>query len=333
MKTPRTGRVAAHVFTYGSTLVFLLPVYILINVAFRPADDLSAGLLPSSEPTLANFSKAWNESELPSAIVTSAIVTTLSCLAIVVLSTMAAYPLARSTARLSNVTFYLFLVGLLLPFQVALLPLYLMMRDMQLLGTVWSLVIFYTGLQMPFSIFLVTTFLRTSVAVEYEEAARIDGCSDLMAFVRVVRLLAVEAVEGDDERQARVLEVVDGGEAVGEPPRVDQNDRADGAAHQVVPHEPEAVLAGRTEEVQDQVLVERDASEVHGDRRGRLVPRVGEVVDARGRGCHHGLGAQRIDLRDSADERGFAHAEAARHHDLRGSGGAGRTAARACEVH
>ena len=186
MKTPRTGRVAAHVFTYGSTLVFLLPVYILINVAFRPADDLSAGLLPSSEPTLANFSKAWNESGLPSAIVTSAIVTTLSCLAIVVLSTMAAYPLARSTARLSNVTFYLFLVGLLLPFQVALLPLYLMMRDMQLLGTVWSLVIFYTGLQMPFSIFLVTTFLRTSVAVEYEEAARIDGCSDLMAFVRVV---------------------------------------------------------------------------------------------------------------------------------------------------
>jgi raffinose/stachyose/melibiose transport system permease protein len=186
MRSRGPGSVAAYAVSYGSTVLFLVPVYILINLAIRPVDDHSAAYLPSSRATLDNFIDAWTQSTLPSAFVTSVIVTVLSCLAVLVLSTMAAYPLARSTARLSTATFYFFLIGLLLPFQVALLPLYLVMRDVHLLGTIWSLVLFYTGVQMPFSIFLVTTFLRTSVPTDYEEAARIDGCGDLAVFRHVV---------------------------------------------------------------------------------------------------------------------------------------------------
>jgi raffinose/stachyose/melibiose transport system permease protein len=186
MRSRGPGSVAAYAVSYGSTVLFLVPVYILINLAIRPVDDHSAAYLPSSRATLDNFIDAWTQSTLPSAFVTSVIVTVLSCLAVLVLSTMAAYPLARSTARLSTATFYFFLIGLLLPFQVALLPLYLVMRDLHLLGTIWSLVLFYTGVQMPFSIFLVTTFLRTSVPIDYEEAARIDGCGDLAVFRHVV---------------------------------------------------------------------------------------------------------------------------------------------------
>ncbi|MDX3104120.1 carbohydrate ABC transporter permease [Nonomuraea angiospora] len=186
MKTSRLSSTINHVFAYGSALVFVLPIYILVNLAVRPADDLSPAFVPTSRPTGANLASAWTQSSLGPAMVNSTVVTTISCLAIVIFATMAAYPLARSTAKLSNVTFYLFLIGLLLPFQVALLPLYLMMRDLNLLGTLWSLVILYTGLQMPFAIFLVTTFLRSSVPLQYEEAARIDGCGDVRAFVHVV---------------------------------------------------------------------------------------------------------------------------------------------------
>jgi raffinose/stachyose/melibiose transport system permease protein len=186
MISSRTGSVARHGLSYGTTVLFLLPIFILVNLAIRPVDDLSPAYLPTSRATTGNFVTAWTQSSLGSAMVTSMIVTTLSCLAILVFSTMAAYPLARSTARLSTAAFYFFLIGLLLPFQVALLPLYLTMRDLHLLGTVWSLVICYAGVQMPFSIFLVTTFLRSSVATEYEEAARIDGCGDIAAFVHVV---------------------------------------------------------------------------------------------------------------------------------------------------
>jgi raffinose/stachyose/melibiose transport system permease protein len=186
VKSSRSGRIAAHAVSYSGTLLFVLPVYILVNLAIRRAADLSPAYLPTTGPTMQNFAGAWRNSTLPSAILTSVIVTTVSCLAILTLSTMAAYPLARSTARLSNATFYFFLVGLLLPFQVAMLPLYLTMRDVHLLGSIWSLIILYAGAQMPFSIFLVTSFLRTSVPQEYEEAARIDGCTDITAFRYVV---------------------------------------------------------------------------------------------------------------------------------------------------
>jgi raffinose/stachyose/melibiose transport system permease protein len=186
MKPSRGVSVATHTISYGTTLLFLVPVYILINLAIRPADDLTTPLIPSSRATLDNFVNAWTQSSLPSAIVTSIIVTTLSCVSVVALATMAAYPLARSTARLSNRTFFVFLIGLLLPFQLALLPLYVQMRDLGLLGSIWSLVIIYTGVQMPFSIFLITTFLRSNVPLDFEEAARIDGCGNLRVWWHVV---------------------------------------------------------------------------------------------------------------------------------------------------
>jgi raffinose/stachyose/melibiose transport system permease protein len=186
MNSPRLGSVVQHGFSYVSGLLFLFPVYILINLAIRPVTDLSPGLFPTRQPTIDNFVAAWTDSQLGAAILNSAIVTTVSSITILVVSTMAAYPLARSAARLSNATFYFFLIGLLLPFQVATLPLYVMLRDLHLLGTLWSLIIFYTGLQLPFSIFLVTTFLRSGLSTDYEEAARIDGCGDIRAFTYIV---------------------------------------------------------------------------------------------------------------------------------------------------
>lgn len=186
MNTKRLGSAVNHVVGYGAALLFVIPLYVLVNLALRPSDDLSSALMPTTRPTLDNLSSAFTQSHLGSAMINSTVLTTVSCLAIMTFATMAAYPLARSTAKLSNATFYLFLIGLLLPFQVALLPLYLMMRDLGLLGSLWSLIIYYTGLQMPLAIFLVTTFLRSSVPVEYEQAARIDGCSDWRVFVHVV---------------------------------------------------------------------------------------------------------------------------------------------------
>jgi len=186
MRSGTGTRALLNVVAYGATIAFLLPVYMLINLAIRPTGDLTPAIIPSPNPTLDNFVQAWTGSELPGAIVTSTVVTLISSVLILVMATMASYPLARSTARLSNWTFYLFLIGLLLPFQLAVLPLYFQMRDLGLIGSIWSLVVIYSGVFMPFSVFLITTFLRTSVPMEYEEAAQMDGCSHATAFWRVV---------------------------------------------------------------------------------------------------------------------------------------------------
>ncbi len=109
----------------------------------------------------------------------------VSTVLIVLFAAFASYPLARSLRRWSKWTYYGFLAGLLLPFQLATIPLYLTMRDIGLLGSVWSLILFNVGTQMPFSIFLYAGFLR-SVPIEYEEAASMDGAGPFATFWRVV---------------------------------------------------------------------------------------------------------------------------------------------------
>ncbi|MEY9211838.1 carbohydrate ABC transporter permease [Thermobifida halotolerans] len=169
----------------GAGLLFAFPVYVLVVLALRSEDSTASPLAPPTEPTLANFGDAWREAGLGAATLYSALVTVSSVTLLVVLSALAAYPIARSTRHWSRGVFALFMLGLLLPFQLALIPLYQTMRDLGLLGNPLALTIFYTGVQMPFSVFLYTGFLRT-LDRGYEEAALMDGCGPVRAFVRVV---------------------------------------------------------------------------------------------------------------------------------------------------
>jgi raffinose/stachyose/melibiose transport system permease protein len=165
--------------------VFTFPLYLLVNIPFRQADDHTPPAVPTADPTLRNFIDAWHQAGLAGAITNSVIVTVVSVVIVVTVSSMAAYPLARVSAHWSRLVFLLVMLGLLLPFQLGLIPLYQTMRDLGLLGSVWSLVLFYSGLQVPFTIFLYVGFMR-ALPVDYEEAGLLDGARSLTLFARVV---------------------------------------------------------------------------------------------------------------------------------------------------
>ena len=167
------------------TLAIGFPLYILVNLALRPRNSTQSVLAPTSDPTFANFATAWSDADLGGALLTSTFITVVSVLVIVVVSAMAAYTLARVTRAWSKVLFYVVMLGLLLPFQLAMLPLYATIRDLGLIGSVWSLILFYSGLQVPFATFLYVGFLR-AMPNEYEEAAKIDGASSTRAFFSIV---------------------------------------------------------------------------------------------------------------------------------------------------
>jgi len=161
------------------------PVYVLLNLALRAPSDTSSPIAPTTAPTFDNFTQAWQRGALGGALVNSVMVTVGSVLVVLAVSSLAAYPLARVTARWSRGMFLLIMLGLVLPFQLAALPLYQTMRDLGLLGTAWALILFYSGLLVPFTTFLYVGFLR-AMPRDFEDAALIDGCTQLEAFRFVV---------------------------------------------------------------------------------------------------------------------------------------------------
>jgi raffinose/stachyose/melibiose transport system permease protein len=169
----------------AAALVVGFPIYVLVNLAIRAPSDTSSPIRPTTSPTLSNFTEAWVQGRLGGALLNSMLVTAASVLIVLVVSSLAAYPLARVTARWSRGSFLLIMLGLVLPFQLAALPLYQTMRDLGLLGTVWALVLFHSGLQVPFTTFLYISFLR-ALPRDFEDAALIDGCTPLQAFRFVV---------------------------------------------------------------------------------------------------------------------------------------------------
>lgn len=170
-----------------SALVFLVPVWVLANLSVRRLSDTSSALVPTQEPTIENFVKAWETGGLGKAMFTSGYIVVISVAVLVVIAALASYPLARVTSAFSRGLYMLFMAGLLLPYQLIFIPLYQAFSRMDLLGP-WAplaLIIFYVGHHLPFSIFLFASFLR-AIPTDYEDAASIDGCGRFQAFRHVL---------------------------------------------------------------------------------------------------------------------------------------------------
>jgi raffinose/stachyose/melibiose transport system permease protein len=169
----------------GIGLLFLYPVYVLVNLSLKNPQEISqaSNALPATLE-LENYSQAWSGASLGAAMLNSTIITVGSLLCLVVIGSLASYYLARTQTRLSYGLYMLLLLGIILPFQLALVPLYKFMKDTGLLGSYTSMILFYTGLQIPFTIFLYTGFLR-AMPREYGEAALVDGATHLQSFRKI----------------------------------------------------------------------------------------------------------------------------------------------------
>jgi len=167
-------------------VAFLFPVYALITLSLKdPRQIANSPLSPPHPPTLANFGNAWTSASLGPALLSSTLVTVVSLLLLIALGSFAAYFLARQASRLGYVLYLVFLLGIVLPFQLGMIPLYTVFVDLDLIGSYQAIIIFYTGIQLPFTVFLYTGFIR-ALPAEYASAALIDGASHFQAYTRIV---------------------------------------------------------------------------------------------------------------------------------------------------
>lgn len=175
---------------WALALLFLAPFYFLVTTALKPASELftTSALAPPVNPDFSNFVavlSAKGNSNVLMGLVNSIIITAGSILGLVALGSITGYVISRSTRRWSKAAYYLFLVAIILPGQLGAVPLYMGARSLGLTGSAWGLIILYTGMLLPLSIFLYSNFFR-GLGTDYEEAATIDGASKSQIFSKVV---------------------------------------------------------------------------------------------------------------------------------------------------
>jgi putative chitobiose transport system permease protein len=140
-------------------------------------------------PTLGNFVEVWNAVPMLAYFTNSMVVTLLTVALNIIFSVLAAYPLARMKFRGNSAIFYAILATMMIPFQVIMIPLYLIMLKIGLTDT-YGLVNGWLGLVMPFAIsgfgiFFVRQALVT-LPKELEESAVLDGCNSFQVLTRVL---------------------------------------------------------------------------------------------------------------------------------------------------
>lgn len=171
-------------------LSFLMPFYFLVSTALKPNDELytTSSLTWPKSMTLDNFASVLSgqgNANVLTGLMNSVIMTAGAILGLVLLGSLTGYVISRSTRRWSRLAYYLFLVAIVLPTQLGTVPLYIGARAIGLTGTVWGMIVLYTGMLLPLSIFLYAGFFR-GLGTEYEEAATIDGASRTQIFFRIV---------------------------------------------------------------------------------------------------------------------------------------------------
>jgi ABC-type glycerol-3-phosphate transport system permease component len=198
------GRRTTRRFTLGGLLkqallvamsvIAIYPLYYIVITAFKSREEyLNSQFLPPLRPTLESIREALGRGDLLTWTINSVLVTVFSVLIATAVSVLAAYALAR-------MNFYgrdAFLNGtvalMVVPPVVLVVPLFLLMVQAGLINSLPSVIIVYTGLTIPISVYLLTNFFR-ALPYEIEEAARIDGATTFGILWRIVLPLSAPAL-------------------------------------------------------------------------------------------------------------------------------------------
>ena len=160
-------------------LMMLLPLIWLLSTSLKgPTENIFASppsLLPS-QPSLQAYQRLFAANPMVTYLLNSIIVSSLAVLANLLFCSLAAYPLARLRFAGRGLVLALVVATILIPFQVVMIPLYLLMVQIGLRNSLWALILPQAA--TAFGIFLLRQSFLT-VPLELEEAARIDGCSPL----------------------------------------------------------------------------------------------------------------------------------------------------------
>ncbi|MEQ1901458.1 MAG: carbohydrate ABC transporter permease [Devosia sp.] len=162
-------------------LLTLLPFVTMFSAALAPSGTYPPGLQWPVDPQWSNFVEAFKSASLDRLLLSSITIVVCVVPTSVLIGTMAGFGLAKLAPRGSQFVYLLFVVGLTLPIEVVIIPLYYEVQWLGLLNTKFAIILPLIGLFMPFSIFWMRAHF-VNVPNEMSEAAEIDGANAWQQF-------------------------------------------------------------------------------------------------------------------------------------------------------
>ena len=171
----------AGAFSAVAAFAWVINVSLKTNVEFISTPPFSI----TQTWQFGNYATAWEDGGVATYFGNSVIVAVTSTVLGLLLSVLAAYPLARIPFRGSSVIQSIFIMGLMVPWMVTFIPLYLTLRDLGLLDSQLGLILVYATYNLPFNIFVMVGFMKT-LPSELEESAAVDGASPTRTFRSII---------------------------------------------------------------------------------------------------------------------------------------------------
>lgn len=170
------GKLALYAFLSIAAAVVVLPMISIVSVSLQPASSTQTGLVWPENPQWSNYVSAWTTGRFSVLMTNSAIVASFVVPIGVTVSVLAGYAFGTMRFPGRNVLFYIFMIGLVMPFEATIVPLYFQLRSLGLVDTYFGVILPQIGLYSAFGIFWMRQFFMSSPPA-LVEAARIDGAN------------------------------------------------------------------------------------------------------------------------------------------------------------
>jgi len=175
------GAITARTILVGLMVVTLMPFVSMLSAALAPSGTYPAGLQWPQDPQWQNFVDAFQSAHMDQLLLSSIIIAAGVVPVSVLIGTMAGFGIAKLAPRGSKAVYLLFVLGLTLPFEGIITPLYYEVRAMGILNTKLAIILPLIGLYMPFSVYWMRAHF-VNVPDEMSEAAELDGASAWQQF-------------------------------------------------------------------------------------------------------------------------------------------------------
>ena len=175
-------------------VITIYPVLYMLMTSLRPLTDFFTDIpwLPPSHPTLGNYANVMSN-DFGLYFANTVFVTVLSVLLIVTVSLFAAYVISRIRTRYTQAVFSLFLVGLAIPLQATIIPIYALISNLHLYDTLFGLILPGVAFGIPLSILVLVTYIR-DIPRELHESMLLDGAGHFQILRNLVLPLSRPAL-------------------------------------------------------------------------------------------------------------------------------------------